>query len=184
MLSRAELRWCQFWNLRIEGARTRLQFLQASGSLSSQQDSAIVAIFNDNYVAPWNSLCGRYSFLKRDQDALELEIPARSTFLRAEGAKIIDDALAPVAAPEPTPTPAPAPAPAPAVQITPFDQGHADRNEWENWFATLTGPYREGAEWWAGARSLKSPGNCNDKIWAHGADFMQGCLAAQSRLTP
>jgi hypothetical protein len=41
-----------------------------------------------------------------------------------------------------------------------FDQGRADRADWEQWVVALTGDFRRGAEWWAGHRSLSSPGEC------------------------
>jgi hypothetical protein len=63
---------------------------------------------------------------------------------------------------------------------TPFHQGLNDRQNWENWFAGLTGDYRAGAYFWAGQRSLPQPGSCADL----GGDASAGCFAAQARLAP
>jgi hypothetical protein len=67
---------------------------------------------------------------------------------------------------------------------SPFDQGMADRAEWEQWVVALTGDFRRGAEWWAGHRSLPSPGACNGPAAAMNQQFILGCEAAKERLTP
>jgi hypothetical protein len=69
--------------------------------------------------------------------------------------------------------------PAHAQQVpTPFQQGLADRQGWENWFVGLTGDYRAGAYYWSGQRSLPQPGSCTTL----GGDATAGCFAAQGRL--
>jgi len=61
-----------------------------------------------------------------------------------------------------------------------FSQGLRDRTKWENWFATLTGDRRAGAEYWAGQRSLPRPGLCVGT-----PDFVKGCNEAKaSRAEP
>ena len=65
-----------------------------------------------------------------------------------------------------------------------FDQGRADRADWEQWVVALTGDSRRGAEWWAGHRSLRSPGACNGPAAATNQQFIFGCEAAKARLTP
>jgi len=66
----------------------------------------------------------------------------------------------------------------------PFDQGLAERAEWELWVAALSGDFRRGADWWAGHRSLKDPGACNGPGAAMNQQFVLGCEAAKARLTP
>jgi hypothetical protein len=67
-------------------------------------------------------------------------------------------------------------------QVTPsseFQQGLADREAWESWFASLPqGQYKSGAEAWSGQRSLPSPMPC-DML---GGDASMGCYAAKARL--
>ena len=64
-----------------------------------------------------------------------------------------------------------------------FDQGLADRAEYEQWFASLSGDFRRGADWWAGHRSLPRAGACNGPAAAMNQQFMFGCEAAKTRLT-
>jgi DNA-binding helix-hairpin-helix protein with protein kinase domain len=78
---------------------------------------------------------------------------------------------------------APATAPLAPVAST-FDQGRADRADWEQWVIALTGDFRLGAEWWAGHRSLPSPGACNGPAAAINQQFILGCEAAKVRLGP
>jgi hypothetical protein len=65
-----------------------------------------------------------------------------------------------------------------------FQQGAADRQQWENWFGSLTGEYRRGAEFWAGQRSQPHPGSCYGPNGQDQGEFTAGCLAAQTRLSP
>jgi len=67
---------------------------------------------------------------------------------------------------------------------SPFDQGLADRAEWEQWVAALSGDFQRGAEWWAEHRSLPNPGTCNGAPAAMNQQFILGCEAAKVRLTP
>jgi DNA-binding helix-hairpin-helix protein with protein kinase domain len=64
-----------------------------------------------------------------------------------------------------------------------FDQGLADRAELEQWFASLIGDFRRGADWWAGHRSLPNPGLCSGPASEMNLQFIAGCEAAKARLT-
>jgi hypothetical protein len=66
----------------------------------------------------------------------------------------------------------------------PFDQGLADRAEWEQWVSAQSGDFRRGAEWWTGRRSLSSPGACNGPAAAMNQQFIFGCEEAKVRLSP
>jgi hypothetical protein len=63
-------------------------------------------------------------------------------------------------------------------------EGSADRRVWENWFAGLTGTFREGAEYWAGQRSLPRPGLCYGVTGQRFGDWSAGCTAAKRLLGP
>jgi hypothetical protein len=81
----------------------------------------------------------------------------------------------------------PAPQTAPSVPSVPlanlppmFQKGLADRTAWEQWFQSLLfGEYRDGAEYWAGQRSLSPPGTCYGS-----GDFNERCVEAKERLDP
>ena len=61
---------------------------------------------------------------------------------------------------------------------------------WEAWFAALPKFQQEGADYWAGQRSLKQPGTCTDGAAALPNDvpdqgaFEDGCQQAMNRLAP
>jgi hypothetical protein len=80
----------------------------------------------------------------------------------------------------PSPAPSSSPAPAEHAAKGPFEQGIADREAWESWFAGLNGDYRRGASYWSGQRSLAHPGPCK----ALGGEATAGCEAAKLRLDP
>jgi restriction system protein len=65
-----------------------------------------------------------------------------------------------------------------------FQQGQADRQSWEAWFAGLTGESRAGADYWAAHRSTSHRKPCDAAPPSTGADWTDGCLAAQTRLNP
>jgi hypothetical protein len=65
-----------------------------------------------------------------------------------------------------------------------FQQGLADRQQWETWSGSLTGDYKRGAEYWAGHRSLPNPGSCYGPNGQDQGDYTAGCVAAQTRLGP
>jgi hypothetical protein len=65
-----------------------------------------------------------------------------------------------------------------------FRQGLADRQNWEQWFESLSGPYLDGATFWAGHRSDHKAPSCYGNGGAVvEAPFSSGCLAAQQRLS-
>lgn len=74
--------------------------------------------------------------------------------------------------------------PAHAQRTIPFQQGFADRQQWEEWFASLSGDTKAGAEFWAGQRSLPHPGACFGPTGQDLGGFTAGCLGAQQRLSP
>ncbi len=100
--------------------------------------------------------------------------------------------LEPDASPSPASVETPAPEPAPSnpvgslqapQQAPEFQQGLADRRNWETWFAGLTGDHRSGAEYWASHRSLPKPGSCYSSAEGQtSGDWVAGCLAAQRQL--
>lgn len=65
-----------------------------------------------------------------------------------------------------------------AQTLTEFQQGLADREAFESWFAGLSGEYRSGAYFWAGQRSLRDPTPCASL----GGQATEGCNAAKTRL--
>ena len=73
-LSRAELRWCMFNDIRIEAAR---------GDMRSAKHGQIQA-FNAA-VADWNAACRRYRYSRSDRDAVQRQIDAKRAELEAEG---------------------------------------------------------------------------------------------------
>jgi hypothetical protein len=62
-----------------------------------------------------------------------------------------------------------------------FAKGKHDRMSWENFVASVVGDARDGANWWAGRRSLKAPGSCS---FGPTAEFRRGCEEAQAMLGP
>ena len=58
-----------------------------------------------------------------------------------------------------------------------YQQGRNDRMNWEQWFASLLGDMRLGAEYWTGERSKRQPGNCVGT-----PQFASGCRLARERL--
>jgi hypothetical protein len=87
-LSRAELRWCMFNDIRIEAARPDMR-----GAKQAQ-----VRAFNAA-VTEWNQGCRRYRYARSDRDAVQGQITARRAALEAEGKARF--ALTPVGEPAP-----------------------------------------------------------------------------------
>jgi hypothetical protein len=65
-----------------------------------------------------------------------------------------------------------------------FEEGLADRQAWEDWFANLSGPFKDGAEYWSGQRSIPKPGSCYGPGGQNPGDWTMGCLAAKRLLVP
>ena len=70
-----------------------------------------------------------------------------------------------------------------APASTAFDQGRADRVQYEAWFNGLQGDARAGAESWVGRRSLRAPGSCAPPP-GQPAQWSVGCTAAREKLSP
>ena len=73
-LSRAELRWCMFNDIRIEAAR---------GDMPGAKQGQVQA-FNAA-VTEWNAACRRYRYSRSDRDSVQRQIEARRSALEAEG---------------------------------------------------------------------------------------------------
>jgi hypothetical protein len=78
----------------------------------------------------------------------------------------------------------PAPVPPASPVASPFDQGLTDRAELEQWFASLSGDFRRGADWWAGHRSIPNPAACSGPASGMNQELIAGCEAAKVRLVP
>ena len=63
-----------------------------------------------------------------------------------------------------------------------YEQGRADRQAWESWFAGITGDFRAGADFWAGHRSARNPPSCSASGYSR--EFIEGCFVAKARLDP
>lgn len=64
---------------------------------------------------------------------------------------------------------------------TAFKNGKLNRIEWEQFFAHAVGDEIDGANWWAGQRSLKNPGIC---FYGPTKAFRKGCDEARALLDP
>ncbi len=73
-LTRAELRWCMFNDIRIEAARPDMR-----GAKQGQ-----VQAFNAAIVE-WNQGCRRYRYSRSDRDAVQRQLDERRAALEAEG---------------------------------------------------------------------------------------------------
>lgn len=74
--------------------------------------------------------------------------------------------------------------PLPAPVVSSFDQGVSDRIELEQWFGTLFGDFRRGADWWAANRSAPNSGPCSGPASGMNPQFIAGCESAKARLVP
>lgn len=63
-----------------------------------------------------------------------------------------------------------------------FRHGAADRDAWEEWFAGLSGDYRDGAKFWATVRSRSGSGSCFSGRGGISSEYRSGRLAAQKFL--
>lgn len=73
-LSRAELRWCMFNDIRIEAARPDMR------NAKQGQVQAFNAAVQD-----WNGACRRYRYSRSDRDAVQTQVTARRQQLETEG---------------------------------------------------------------------------------------------------
>jgi hypothetical protein len=73
-LSRAELRWCMFNDIRIEAARPGIRGVK----------QAEVQAFNAA-ITEWNQGCRRYRYRSSDREAVQNQIATRRAALEAEG---------------------------------------------------------------------------------------------------
>jgi hypothetical protein len=62
---------------------------------------------------------------------------------------------------------------------TPFAQGAADRQAWENWFNGLSDDYRAGADHWATVRNDRHPSSCFSGPGQTSDAYRWGCLNAR-----
>jgi hypothetical protein len=65
-----------------------------------------------------------------------------------------------------------------------YSDGIADRTAYENWFATLDGQEKAGAEYWADQRSAPNRGPCTNPGGNVNASWVAGCREAHRRLDP
>jgi hypothetical protein len=63
-----------------------------------------------------------------------------------------------------------------------YTQGLADRQSWEQWFGSLSGDSRAGAEYWASQRSEPHPGSCLAPDGKSLGVWSTGCVTAKQRL--
>jgi DNA-binding helix-hairpin-helix protein with protein kinase domain len=133
----------------------------ASGTASSRYPHVVAALIKGQ----WRPADG-FAWVVNPHRPDDMRVLPISTWL--------DQIISPSAPATPSPTPI----------ASSFDQGRADRVDWEQWVVALTGDFRRGAEWWAGHRSLPSPGACNGPAAAMNQQFIFGCEAAKARLTP
>jgi hypothetical protein len=194
VLSRSELRWCRYQQARARAASDYLKGLNAEANVSGY--NAAVDAFNA-FISPLKASCTEHrQYYTSDGSVVDAEVIQNDAGLRADGRRIITAAYqtAPVYAPPPTlplPTPiVPAPSkpatgsgPPPTVKdLLAYNQGQADMRNWLAWFVPLDGAYRNGAEWWASQRSLRSPPSCDKVPGADHAAAYAGCLEARRRL--
>ena len=74
--------------------------------------------------------------------------------------------------------------PAPSTSGSPFDAGLADRRAYEEWFASLTGDFKRGVEYWAGQRSLERPGSCYLADGTSAGEWTQGVRRCPTTIRP
>jgi hypothetical protein len=64
-----------------------------------------------------------------------------------------------------------------------YAEGLADRQAWENYFSSLSGQGKEGAEYWASHRSV-SGASCQPVTAEQEGQWQTGCLSAKRQLDP
>lgn len=147
-----------------------LQEARRQAALRAQRQKAIATLFVVGCVGAFVGLAYLKSVLSPDTPAqtasIEVAAPAQAT----ETAPPLQETTAP--AQETTAAVQAAPA-----QPTPFQLGQEARRTWEGWFASTSGKFRQGAEWWADYRSRHpSCASLGDQQW------QAGCIAAKAQL--
>jgi predicted aspartyl protease len=92
--------------------------------------------------------------------------------------------LAPISEPNISGVPSTASLISETPQSAAFRDGLRDRTAWERWFASTSGDFKDGADYWASQRSTPYPSSCNGSGDQHFGDWTAGCLAAKRFLTP
>jgi len=96
-----------------------------------------------------------------------------------------DTTLPDSALPAMTPPPEDSASPPVAPQLSTlqgFAAGAADRAVMEAWFNSLTGGFKDGAEFWAANRSIRPQPTCEGQEANEPPTFYQGCVAAKDLL--
>ncbi len=75
-----------------------------------------------------------------------------------------------------------APALPPDPQTVSYQQGAADRDQWDAWFNNQNGSEKDGASFWFDQRGQAHPVQCRVHT-SYGNDWMDGCTSSQRRLT-
>lgn len=97
VLTRAELRWCQYQRARVQAARDYLDALESNLSLPVDRYNAGVDAFNA-FIAPIGAVCGDYKYHESDGSIIDAELKQHAATLKAEGQNLIATA---VRAPDP-----------------------------------------------------------------------------------
>ena len=208
VLSRAQLRWCTFQDARLTGGHAYLESIRDGQYTSLDAFNRAIAAFNAS-INDFNASCSQYRYNKADKGVVDAELSMKAATLQAEGQRIAAASYmpqpsfpAPTAAPaapapayappgysnpgrgtyQPPPSQAPGPAPSVPVYSAAYVDGQQDRRAWEAWFASLSGDFRQGADWWAGIRSTQNPLPCNRVPGVDRPAAVQGCTEAKARL--
>ena len=183
------LRWCRYSQVKAEAAKAHIEVLRLDPNLRIDRFNAAVDLYNA-FLLDLNTSCGNYTYRRSDAPIVDAEVNEQRAALASIGRNAIESTYRVPVSPGPASTPtytppaayvppaaaAPPPSayrptpPAPAASrpglATPapanasFVDGQNDRRAWEVWMAGLSGPGRDGAEWWAGVRSTQRPPTC------------------------
>ena len=205
------LRWCRYQAVRANGAETYLNKLRQESSTQVDRFNAAVNTFNA-YVRPMNESCARYSYNKEDGLIIDAEVSEQQTVLAYAGQQVVESVylagsagstsaslfrsnpsyfppssttpLTPSSDPRPSYVAPPAQAIQPAAPVTgPYADGQSDRRAWEAWMGSTTGATHDGAEWWAGVRSVQRPPSCSTVPGGNDPPAaLAGCNQAKTRL--
>jgi hypothetical protein len=207
VLSRSQLRWCLFQDARLTAAKAYLDNLGTSQYIQSDAFNRAIVVFNTS-ISDFNASCGQYRYYTADKSAVDAELSMKALALQAEGQRlgaagyvIKPNFPAPqtvLSAPPATYSP-PAhsssggenypPAQFQASGAAPqssysgaYADGQQDRRALGAWFAGLIGDFRQGADWWAGVRSMVNPPPCTKAPGTDRVVAVRGCNEAKSRL--